>query len=99
MATHLVECPHCRGRIEVEAATGKVVGKWEPKKASSSGDPLKDAFDKLKADDERRKTLFESAKKENERRKREADEKFEKEKERIKREKDVTRPPNPFDLD
>jgi hypothetical protein len=99
MSTHLVECPFCRGRLEVDAGSGKVVNKWDAKKKSASGDSMKDAFEKLKADQEKRKNFFETAKEELERRKREADEKFEREKERINREGDVSRPPNPFDLD
>jgi hypothetical protein len=85
----------------VDASTGKVVQHWEAKKkaAASSGGGLADAIAKMKADDEKRKTLFQDTQKEIERKKREADAVFEKEKERIKRDKDVTRPPNPFDLD
>lgn len=99
MSTHLVECPFCRGRIEVDAH-GKVVGQWEAKKKAAGGDSLKDAFEKLKSDKERReKYTFESAQESIERKKRESDEKFRQELERIKRDKDVTPPERPFDFD
>src|SRR5579864_227241 len=68
MATHLVECPHCRHQLEVDASTGKVVQHWEAKKkAASAGGGLADAIAKMKSEEEKRKTLFQDTQKEIER--------------------------------
>ena len=96
--TLLVECPFCHGKLEVERESGKVVGKWEAQKGGS-GDKMKDAIERMKAEKAKRDKFFENAAQEMDRRKKEANDKFEQEKERLKKEGDVSRPPNPFDLD
>jgi hypothetical protein len=97
MATILVNCPHCSWTLEVDKESGKVVGKWEARKAGV--DPMQAALEKMKADKEKAGTFFQDLKKEQEAKKKEAERLFEKERERLRKEGKVERPPNPFDLD
>lgn len=99
--TIYVDCPCCGARIEARREDGRVVQHWaKPKKpARSTGDPLKDALEKLKADKERREKYLADPNAVLEEQKRKARERFEAEKKRVAEEGDTSRPPSPFDYD
>jgi len=97
--TFLIDCPICKGRIEVDKKTGRVLRHWEKPGTKADGDPMKDAFKKMKEDKSRLDSYFTNAGKSLEDKKKELEEKFEKEKKRIKDSGDTSRPINPMDLD
>lgn len=97
--TFLIDCPICKGRIEVDRRTGKVLRHWEKPVVKEGGDPMKDAFKKMKDDKSRLDSYFSNAGKSLEDKKKELDEKFEAEKKRIKESGDTSKPENPWDLD
>lgn len=98
--TFLVDCPCCKARIEVDRKSGKVLRHWDkPPVLKAGGDPMQEAFKKMKEDKSRLDNYFSGAGKSLEDKKKELDEKFEKEKKRIKDSGDTSRPETPWDLD
>ncbi len=97
--TFLIDCPICKGRIEVDKKSGLVLRHWEKPETKAGGDPMQDAFKKMKEDKSRLESYFTNAGKSMEDKKKELEEKFEKEKKRIKDSGDTSRPINPMDLD
>ena len=87
--------------MEARREDGKLVNHWTKAQRldKSSGDPIKAAQERMKAEKERLGQLLSGAGKRLEDEKRLILEKFEKEKERIIREGDNTPPPRPFDYD
>lgn len=99
--TIYVDCPCCNARIEARSEDGRVVQHWAKPKTGkpSSGDPLKDALEKLKADKEKRDRYMANPSAILEEQKRKARDRFEAEKKRVAEEGDTSRPPSPFDND
>lgn len=84
--THLVECPLCRGTLEVEAQTGKVVGKWEKRdKNKPTEERFKDALEKEKETKNRLGEYFQSAQSQMDEKKKKAEEIFKKNLEKFKK--------------
>lgn len=97
--TFLIDCPVCKGRIEVDKKTGKVLRHWEKPVVKEGADPMQEAFKKMKADKSRLEDYFTNAGKSMEDKKKELEGQFEREKKRIKDSGDTSRPINPMDLD
>lgn len=97
--TFLVDCPCCKARIEVDRKSGKALRTWDKPVVKEGGDPMQEAFKKMKEDKSRLDNYFTNAGKSLEDKKKELEEKFEKEKKRIKDSGDTSRPENPWDLD
>jgi hypothetical protein len=97
--TFLIDCPVCKGRIEVDRKTGKVLRHWEKPQVKEGGDPMQEAFKKMKADKSRLDDYFNNAGKSMEEKKKELEEKFKQEKKRIEESGDTSKPINPMDLD
>ncbi|MBI4351057.1 MAG: hypothetical protein HY550_06425 [Elusimicrobia bacterium] len=97
--TFLIDCPCCKARVEVDKKTGKVLRHWEKPVVKEGGDPMREAFKKMKEDKSRLDSYFSNAGRSLEDKKKELDEKFEKEKKRIKDSGDNSRPETPWDLD
>jgi len=97
--TYLIDCPCCKARIEVDKKTGKVLRQWVKPEVKEGGDPMQEAFKKMKEDKSRLDSYFTNAGKSLDDKKKELDEKFEKEKKRVKDSGDTSRPETPWDLD
>ena len=97
--TFLIDCPCCKARVEVDKRTGKVLRHWEKPVVKEGGDPMQEAFKKMKADKSRLDDYFSNAGKSLEDKKKELEDKFQKEKKRIEESGDTSKPENPFDLD
>lgn len=98
--TIYIDCPFCKGMMEVDVQTGKIVQQWEKK---GEGDQDKDkmslAFKKLEEAKEKRKDLFLKKKGELENQRKKILGQFEKDVERVKKEGVDETPLRPFDLD
>ncbi|HNW43014.1 MAG TPA: hypothetical protein PKI19_00815 [Elusimicrobiales bacterium] len=97
--TFLVDCPCCKTQLEVDGKTGKVLRHWAKSQLKEGGDPMQEAFKKMKEDKSRLDSYFSNAGKTMEEKKKELENKFEQEKKRIKDSGDTSRPINPMDLD
>jgi len=99
--TIYVECPHCRGMLEVEVESGKVVNNWKHDEAPKSADErLKGALHKIEEDKKKRKDLFESTRGQLNEKKKDAADAFQKEVEKMRKEGKPIEPlKRPIDLD
>ncbi len=99
--TIYVECPSCKGMLEVNVESGKVVNNWKHNEMPKSAEErLKGALQKIEESKKKRKDLFESTRGELDEKKKDAQDAFQKEVEKIRKEgKPVEPPPRPFDLD
>jgi hypothetical protein len=92
--TIYAECPFCRGMLEVNAESGKIVNKWKHEDIPKSADDrLKGALRKIEEDKKKRKDLFESTRDRLDEKKKDAQDAFQKEVERIKKEGKPIEPP------
>ncbi len=95
-----VNCPFCKGLMEVEAASGQVVQKWSPQeRAQDSGDKMSSALKKLDDAKKKRAGLFSQKKEELEENRKKVEDSFKSEVERVKKEGVKENPLRPFDLD
>lgn len=96
MATFVVTCPCCSGRLTIDAVLEAVVAHEAPPRPRS-GLGLDEALSSLKGAAERRRTLFEEQIKAEQKKPQVLQKKFE---EGLKKAKDSPDPPiNPMDLD
>ncbi|MEK7287748.1 MAG: hypothetical protein AAB091_04235 [Elusimicrobiota bacterium] len=99
--SHLIECPFCRGTLEVGADSGKVLQKW-PSGRLQGGSPEERFGDALKKMDEakkKREDYFSNAASEMQDKKKKAQRLFEEQVKKIKKEGLETPPERPFDFD
>lgn len=98
--TIYINCPFCKGMMELDVANGKIVQSWEHgKETANEGDKIGAALKKLEEAKERRKDLFSKRKEELEDQKKKIIGSFEKEVERAREEGVDEKPLRPFDLD
>lgn len=75
--SHLIECPFCRNTVEIEATTGRILGKWEKQdKNKPPEERFKDIFEKEKKTKERLSEYFQGAQSQIQEKKKKADELF-----------------------
>ena len=75
--THYVECSFCHATMEVEAASGKVINKWERRdKTLPTQEKFKEALTKEKQGKEKLSQYFQGAQSQMEQSKKKADELF-----------------------
>lgn len=99
--TVYVECPFCKGMLEADAESGKIVNGWKHDEVPQSAkDKLESALRKIEEGKKKRKDLFESTKGQIDEKRKQAEDLFKKEVNKIKKEGGkVERPASPFDLD
>ena len=97
--TVYVNCPFCKGMLEVDTENGKVVRRFEAKEMPEGGDALSEGLKAFKEGEAERERMFREAQ-EKERHKVERRERaFNEKKKEVEESGDVGRPPSPFDLE
>ncbi len=83
---HLVECPYCRATMEVEAASGRVLNKWEKRnKSLPTEEKFKEALDQEKHGKDKLSQYFQGAQSQMEQNKKKAEELFKENLKKIKK--------------
>ncbi len=97
--TAYIDCPHCKGMMEVDLETGQVINQWSHEEKSKSGeDRMSSALKKIEENKKKRASLFDKTKGELEGQKKKLEESFRDQIEKAKKEGPV-KPFSPFDLD
>ena len=100
MKTHLIICPYCHATVEVEAASGKLVNKWQKKNPEQSrGERFNDALREINEGKKKRDEYFSSAADKLQEKKKKANQLFGEQLKKVKEEGLIEPPPRPFDLD
>ncbi|MBI2070073.1 MAG: hypothetical protein HYT79_05665 [Elusimicrobia bacterium] len=98
--THLVDCPFCKGTLEVDAGSGKVVNKWEGgRKDKPAGERFSEAVQKLEEGKKKRDEFFSSAAERLKEKKKKTDDLFGEQLKKVKEEGLEGPPERPFDFD
>jgi uncharacterized protein YpuA (DUF1002 family) len=98
--TIYVNCPFCKGMMEIDTESGELINKWSHEERSQGAeDKMSSALKKIEQDKKKRATLFDKTKGELEGQKKKLEESFREQVERAKKEGTPEKPFRPFDLD
>ena len=99
--SHLLECPFCKGTLEVSADSGKILQKWPAGQlqGSSPQECFGDALKKMDEAKKKREDYFSNAASQMQDKKKKAQKLFEEQVKKIKEEGLDKPPERPFDLD
>jgi hypothetical protein len=97
--TIYVDCPFCRGMMEIDLESGTVINKWSHQERDQSGaDKMSSALKKIEEGKKKRASLFDKTKDELEGQKKKLEETFRQQVEKAKKE-GPKKPTTPFDFD
>jgi hypothetical protein len=97
--TIYVDCPYCKGMMEIDLESGKVINKWSHEERNQdAGDKMSSALKKIEEGKKKRATLFDKTKDGLEEQRKKLEESFRQQVEKAKKEK-PEKPFTPFDLD
>ncbi|HOW27603.1 MAG TPA: hypothetical protein PK876_03755 [Elusimicrobiota bacterium] len=96
-----IQCPHCRGHLEIDSQNGEIVRKWgAQEKPPSAEDRFADALKKVQNQKKELEGKFQTSKEQLQSKKKEAQEIFEKGIRQVQQEGGkVERPQREIDLD
>lgn len=97
--TVYVNCPFCKGMLEVNAENGKVVRRFEPKEIPEGGDALSEGLKAVKEGEAQRERMFLDAREKEKHKLDRLEQAFKEKKREVEESGDVGRPPSPFDLE
>ena len=98
--TIYVDCPFCKGMMELDVESGEIINKWSHQERNQSGeDKMSSALKKIEQGKKNRANLFDKAKGELEGQKKRIEESFREQVAKAKKEGPAKKAFTPFDLD
>jgi len=97
--TVYVNCPFCRGMLEVNVENGKVVRRFEPKEIPDGGDLLSEGLKAVRGGEAARERMFQDAREKEKHKLDRIERAFREKKKEVEESGDIGRPESPFDLE
>jgi hypothetical protein len=97
--TVYVNCPFCKGMLEVNTENGAIVRRFEAREMPEGSDALSEGLKAFKEGAAQRERMFREAQEQEKRRFERIERAFREKKREVDESGDVGRPPSPFDLE
>jgi hypothetical protein len=97
--TVYVNCPFCKGMLEVNTENGKVVRRFEPKEIPADSDLLSEGLKAVKGGEATRDQMFREAQEKEKHKLERLERAFKEKKKEVVESGDISRPESPFDLE
>ncbi|MEI6633232.1 MAG: hypothetical protein WCP22_05355 [Chlamydiota bacterium] len=97
--TVYVNCPFCKGMLEINTENGRVVRSFEPKEIPEDGDLLSEGLKAVKGGEATRDRMFREAQEKEKHKLERLERAFKEKKKEVVESGDISRPESPFDME